>query len=243
MRIGFAKAVHPKDMKTNDYKNIAGVAWNVIDELNNGVSLVNVAVGINNNDLSEIVTRQDMDIRNLKEEYNQLKNQIQKSNTVLSSLLPGYSEALGIAESNNMLSEPFKDESQQDIHLESNIIKQGEDDIVYFKISDDQIESAIEMTRELYIDMVNNKGELSKIIPNGPFEKENSKKGLEFLSINNVEDIILIPIEDHPFWQKIDTDPSYVQEIKDFIKSRLEKGMHTHKKYAHKFTDLKELEN
>ena len=47
----------------------------------------------------------------------------------------------------------------------------------------------------------------------------------------------LVSIDSHPFWQKIDSDPEYREEIILYIQSQLESAIHTHKKYAHQFTD------
>ncbi|NRB62467.1 MAG: hypothetical protein HRU40_05450 [Saprospiraceae bacterium] len=50
---GMGIAVHPKDMKAGDYKNIVGVAWESAEAAS--LNIINVAVGINANDLSEQV--------------------------------------------------------------------------------------------------------------------------------------------------------------------------------------------
>jgi len=58
-------------------------------------------------------------------------------------------------------------------------------------------------------------------------------------SFNVYDNSPLIPIEDHPFWQKIDTDAEYREEIIQFMLSNLENTWHTHRKYVHNFIDLK----
>jgi hypothetical protein len=50
---GFGVAVHPEDMKIGDYAHIVGVAWQ--DAKDQTLNIVNVAVGINSNDLSKKV--------------------------------------------------------------------------------------------------------------------------------------------------------------------------------------------
>ena len=64
---GLAIAKSPDQMQLTDYKNIVGTAW----EASQGqqLSLINVAVGINSNDLSDKVMA-------LQEEMNQLKSQM-----------------------------------------------------------------------------------------------------------------------------------------------------------------------
>lgn len=225
---GFAKAVDPKDMETRDYKKVAGVAWNVLDEITEGLTIVNVAVGINTNDLTEKVAIQEEEIKALREVFDQLSAQVSESNTVLANLLPGYSEALGNSEDIRISQTENAIESKDEKNIGNNIYYPKEDDIIYFEVSNEQIEIAITMAREQYVEMLKDKNQVNKIfIP---------KNGESKSALN---DIVLMPIKDHPFWQKIDNDPSYKEEIIQFIQSGMEKAYHTHKKYAHNFTDLK----
>ena len=59
------------------------------------------------------------------------------------------------------------------------------------------------------------------------------------LTQKEIEKMTVLPLNEHPFWQKIDNDPSYREEIVQLIQSNIEQSFHTHKKYAHKFTHLK----
>ena len=226
--IGFARAVHPKDMKTRDYKKVAGVAWNVIEKITNGLNIVNVAVGINTNDLSEIVAQQEEELRALQEIFSQLEIQVTASNKVLANLVPGYAESIGINKSNERSEVAGKKEDKPEENIENNIYYPQADDIIYFEISKEQIEMAITIAREQYEEMLNDQNQLNKVI---------SPKNGESKDAPN--DIVLIPIKEHPFWQKIDNDPKYEEEVIQFIQSGMEKAYHTHKKYAHNFTDLK----
>ena len=217
----FGRAVHPEDMRTSDYKKVAGVAWTVLSEITSGVSLVNVAVGINSNDLSDVLCKQEEEIKTLKAEMDQL-------NAVLSDLVVGYAEATGY-DVNNGTGEPVKsgnlDAHNHDGH---NLGYSTEDDILYFDISEEQIESAIEMARETYTNMLDNMDLTKSILLD---EKTDS-----YLT---AEGAIMMPIEEHPFWKRIDSDPQYKEDIIRYIKGSFESAMHTHKKYAHKFTDVK----
>ena len=67
---GIGIAVHPKDMSTQDYARIVGVAW----EASNGslINVVNVAVGINTNDIALRVAEQEQSIHQVKQEINHL---------------------------------------------------------------------------------------------------------------------------------------------------------------------------
>ncbi len=239
---GFAKAVHPKDMKTRDYKKVAGVAWSIIKELTEGLSIVNVAVGINTNDLSDVVAKQEEELIALRAVYDQLEKQMTESNSSLASLVPGYAKAMGLTETNIIIKESSNNEEQQLVHEAYEISKHDENDIVYFELSDEQIDAAIEMAREQYTDMLNNKEQMYKLLFNGSNEIEAIKKGLESKSKRtgkSLEDMIFVPIEENPFWQRMDSDPSYKEEIKAFMRTQVKKEIHTHKKYARKFTDLK----
>ncbi len=225
---GFAKAVHPKDMKTRDYKKVAGVAWSNIKEIRENFNIVNVAVGINTNDLCDVVYKQEEELKALQEVYGQLKVQIEQSNSVLANLVPGYAEAAGITESIPRLKGDNNKAAQDKKHIENNITYVDEDNIIYFEISRTHIETAIEMAREQYQQILDDSEQMKKLLFG---EGSKLHKGMD--------DIILLPIEDHPFWQKIDNNPAYKEDIIQLMLSQLEKAFHTHKKYAHKFADLK----
>lgn len=224
---GFGKAVHPEDMKTQDYKKIAGVAWSVLAEIEEGINMVNVAVGINTNDLIDVLYQQEEELIELKEIFKQLENQVLESNRVLANLIPGYAEAMGSNSDSNEL-EDNKIEKSEIVESDFNLAYHNENDIIYFEISEDQIRSAIDMAREQYQEMLNDPNGINKLLTD-----ENN------VGYKGIENMALIPIEEHPFWQKIDSDPEYKNEIVNLIQSKLEKAFHTHKEYAHKFTDLK----
>lgn len=68
---GTGIAVHPSKMTIGDYKKIAGVAWSS-SPLVNGVSIITLAIGINNNDLADQIEKQQQQITLLKEEMNSI---------------------------------------------------------------------------------------------------------------------------------------------------------------------------
>ncbi|MEO9513319.1 MAG: hypothetical protein ABJN84_10815 [Flavobacteriaceae bacterium] len=63
---GMAIAVHPDEMRINDYKRIIGVAWDAYhgDEL---FSYINTAVGINSNDLVQEISQMQMVMNTMQE--------------------------------------------------------------------------------------------------------------------------------------------------------------------------------
>ncbi len=226
---GFGKAVHPDKMTAGDYRNIVGVAWSVMDKIGNDISLVNVAVGINSNDLSTLISKQEEEIKALRSEYSQLKNHVDHSNEVLASLVPGYADAIGI----NAAAVSLEDEhiTKEDAHVHQHddvsIAQTGADDILYFEISREQVETSLEMARETYAQMVADAGDFSSLVLD---EKTNAYM--------NDKGMYMMPLEEHPFWQKIDNDPGYREEVLKYMQNSLEKAFHTHKKYADKFTDF-----
>ncbi|MEW7290839.1 hypothetical protein [Aquimarina sp. 2304DJ70-9] len=226
---GFAKAVNSKDMTTRDYKKIAGVAWLVINKISNDVSLVNVAVGINTNDLSEIVYKQEEELKALRSEYRELKNEVAASNKALINLVPGFAKAIEVNEPN--MSESESDEEYQNQkQSDYNLVRSHEDDILYFDLSKEHIETSIQIARENYKQQLDDNEQIDKMV----FGNTNN-----FKSIRDVQNTALIPIEEHPFWQRMDSDPEYREEITQFMQSTIEKAMHTHQKHEQKFTDIK----
>ena len=225
---GFGRAVHPEDMQTRDYKKIAGVAWSVISEITDGVKLVNVAVGINTNDLSDLIYKLEEQFNTLQSESDQLKTQVEQSNTVLASLVPGYAEAIGLSNSADSPEDAQVPEDDGHAYAEYNVVQSDEDDILYFEISREQIESSIEIARETYQQMIDDAAQANVL-----FSGVNNK------SNGGSENATLIPIKDHPFWQRMDSDPEYKEEVIQYIQTSFKKAMHTHKKHAHKFTDIK----
>ncbi|MCK5210667.1 MAG: hypothetical protein KAQ79_21700 [Cyclobacteriaceae bacterium] len=239
---GFGKAVHPDEMNIRDYKKIAGVAWSVLGNIGDNIHIVNVAVGINTNDLTELVYRQDEKLQELQAEYDHLQIQIEQTNTVLSDLVPGFAEATGFVSENNQAHTFLATDPQNIIEPKKNLAYTNEEDILYFEISREHIESSIEMARETYQEMLSNSHMINSLFvknDNKPLPKDGDIALQTSEPDDELNDISLIPIKDHPFWQKIDSDPDYKEEFIQYMQSTIEKSMHTHKKHAHKFTNLK----
>ena len=248
---GFAKAVRPDQMKIRDYKKVAGVVWSVLAKASETISLVNVAVGINTNDLSDVVRKQEEALLTLQSQYNDLKRQSEATNTVLARLVPGYAEAIGIKDAPAKdapaiaTSEEHKKKDTKDKHF----VEQSEEDVVYFSISREQVEAAIEMARERYTEMLAD-DEIKKFLADNArsqvlkSQQNNRKPNVseDHTITKTIEKQVMIPVEEHPFWTKIDSEPSYREEIIQFVMSKLEKAVHTHRKHIHKFTDLQVAE-
>ena len=227
----FARAVHPDNMNTRDYKKVAGVAWNVIKEITDGLNIVNVAVGINANDMSEQISKQEEELKAMKEVFIQLKSKVTKSNTILASLVPGYEEAIG-AMGNTSVSTIVTTKTEQVEKSENkNIVHPQEDEIIYFEVSREQIETSIELARQQYQQLVSDQYLTSKLLI-----------GKNEIAPDDLKSSELTAIRNPTLWEKMDTDPEYKEENIRFIQANLKKAYHTHKKYASKFTNLKVME-
>ncbi|RLD73932.1 MAG: hypothetical protein DRJ07_20185 [Bacteroidetes bacterium] len=158
---GFGTAVHPDKMKISDYKKIVGVAWSSAEEAN--INVVNVAVGLNTNDLSTVILGQE-------EKINSLQEQIDQTNTVLGELVPGYKEAVNKdilpdkIISTNTIKE--KEESHNKIfHDDANILKPTADEIIYIETSREELLEALDHAKDTYL-------ESGKSIDDHPFWKK-----------------------------------------------------------------------
>jgi hypothetical protein len=225
---GYARAVHPEDMKSSDYRRIAGVAWNVMETIAPGASLVNVAVGLNTNNMSDLVYRQEQEIAALQDEYTKLNDQFIQTNAILSELVPGFAEAAGLDPDDIHIHDNSGNINDENQHPEDNLAYSDGDDILYFEISREQVESAIDAARETYVQILEDKEKIAEL-----FIDEETRELL------NSKDYLLLPIEEHPFWNRIDSDPQYREEIIQYVQETMQKAIHTHKKHAHKFTDIK----
>ena len=145
---GFGVGVHPDEMKIADYKKIVGVAWSVAEGGN--IKYVNLAVGLNTNDLSNIVLEQE-------EKLNQLQHKIAETNSVLSELVPGFKEALN--EDQYISTHPHEDDYivkeedhyKESVYDEGMILTPDADDIIYIEVSREQMLEAIEQAKTAFL--------------------------------------------------------------------------------------------
>ncbi len=233
----FARAVHPKDMKTRDYKHVAGVVWNIISE-NSGISIVNVAVGININDLSEVVYQQEEELNAIKAIADQLQIQMEQSDTVLAQLVPGYAEATGI--STNLKSNQHQESTfaHKDEENTGNVIDGTAygNEIVYFEIPDELLKQGIALARQVTMEALDDESSINKLLAQYEADPSkvntiNSKRGIAKKAKKD--------LNDDPFWQKMDTNPAYKEEILQLVKSSVNKAYHTHKKDMNNFNEFK----
>ena len=72
---GTGIAVSPNDIKVNQYQNIVGIAWSN-SYVNNGVSTINMAIGLNANDMANLAVQQEKKITALENKFNSLEQRL-----------------------------------------------------------------------------------------------------------------------------------------------------------------------
>jgi hypothetical protein len=85
---GLGIAVSPDKIRPDQYSRIVGTAWSASDSLQ--VGFVNLAVGLNANDMARLNMVQEEKIRVQENEISALKDQISLMNAVLGQVLPEY---------------------------------------------------------------------------------------------------------------------------------------------------------
>lgn len=83
---GYAKAVNPMKMRTEDYARIVGVAWQAGEAF--PMNLVNVAVGINANDLADRVAQQQRAMEAMQQQMMQMQQQMNQVFALLGQKTP-----------------------------------------------------------------------------------------------------------------------------------------------------------
>jgi hypothetical protein len=144
---GFGTAVHPDKMKITDYKKIVGVAWNVTKGVD--FNFVNLAVGLNTNDLSTVIQKQ-------QQKLEELQGQINRTNEILANLVPGFKEAMedDICITEHTISEKALDKKEKKTtHNEHNhgLLQPNTDDIVYITPTRDQLLESLEQAKAIYL--------------------------------------------------------------------------------------------
>jgi hypothetical protein len=92
---GFGKAIAPKDLTIDMMDKIVGVAWSAGDK--DFLNVVNMEVGLKSNEWvgfiksnKQKIESLNTEIESLKKENELLKNQLDKTNEILSRLVPGF---------------------------------------------------------------------------------------------------------------------------------------------------------
>lgn len=137
------------EMKPADYKKVLGVAW----ETSKGkpLSVVNVAIGLNTNDLAEVVDQQEQQLKAQEEEISQLKAQLNQTHTILAELVPGFSEAVGM-ETDDQTTPALVVDNQQaaTAQEEVQVVHPSGDDIIYYELTDEDIEAGFQLAEDIF---------------------------------------------------------------------------------------------
>jgi len=144
---GFGMAVHPDDMQISDYKKIVGVAWNI--SKGDNFNYVNIAVGLNTNDMSQIIQKQ-------QDKINSLQNQINQTNNLLIKLVPGFKEALGknlVADDSIYTNTSSKEKPNHQQEIDNGIIiSPTEEDIIYITPTREQLIESLNLAQNIYLE-------------------------------------------------------------------------------------------
>jgi len=148
---GAAIAVSPKNMQPDQYQKIVGIAWESNET--NSFSYINVAVGLNANDVARLSLKQQHEIENQKEEINGLKSQINKMNEVLAQLIPNYAASMqmdqNVVSTNTSVISNKK--SQEDNTQKTNTVQsyaQFENITYYYSLTKAQLEEGIALAEK-----------------------------------------------------------------------------------------------
>ncbi len=188
---GFGIAKSPEFMRPQDFKKSLGVAWEGSRE-GEDYGYVNTAIGLNSNALADVVQEQEAKIHELEEK-------MERNNSILAELVPGYAEALNMEQSHPIDHDhdhaveehlPNTTNNVKDLFVESTV-----DQIIYFPIESEHLEESFRVAEEIA-------------------KKEYEKRGID--------------INIHPFWNRIYTDPSYKEEVMHNMATELKYSMHTH---------------
>lgn len=130
---GIGVAVSKDKIASKDIKSIVGVAWEESKDVL-GLNLINVAVGINENDNNLIVQALENKINQQQEEIDVLKLKI---NEILEKLSNQNGETIQEVQVDAIAS------NTQQNHRHYEVIESAESDIVYFEITKKDIENAL----------------------------------------------------------------------------------------------------
>mgnify|MGYP000234314511 CR=1 FL=1 len=130
---GFGIAVSPENLKSSDYQKIVGIAWTSSNSTQ--LNYVNVAVGLNSNDVSRLLVKQEKIIEQQANEMNKLKTRLDKMDIFLAKLDAGYNYDVQYSD----IKTP-ENKNPEDTNYEEN-----EQSIAYSLITEEQLEEGIKI--------------------------------------------------------------------------------------------------
>ena len=165
---GVGMAVSPDNIEPYQYQKIVGIAWP-----NDGLAqygYVNVAVGLNANDVSRMSIKQEKKIFRLETKVDSLENQINRMNAALVQLLPNYATLMQIdpnlttksisTTSNKHNVGSNKQQTSSESSKSDQTDQYTERTVIYGGVTEEQIylgiDAAEQMLKEKGIDISNN---------------------------------------------------------------------------------------
>jgi hypothetical protein len=190
---GLGIAKHPDSMRPEDYKQILGVAWE--GSKKGGLNMIKVAIGLNTNDLTDLVNKQNEQIDAQKQKIDEQQEEIESLKdqmTILADLVPGFREAAGIEDTHEGHDHTTGVLAFEPGSIEQQAIDAAETgEIIMIDITRQHFEEGLELARKKLVDAGAN-------------------------------------LEEHPFWMKIDNDPSYKDSVFKRVKSKMDDTLHYH---------------
>ncbi len=135
---GSGIAVSPENIRSDQFQKIVGIAWSGSDSLL--YNYVNVAIGLNANDVARLSMKQEQKIQEQKTEINSLKEKINLMNAVLAQLVPNYSSLMHNNQQTDT-SSTKTDQSQYDF--------QEERTVIYYEVTKEQILEGISLAENI----------------------------------------------------------------------------------------------
>ena len=140
---GLGTAVSPDDIEPDQYCKIVGTAWSGSDSLD--VGFVNLAVGLNANDMARLNLVQEEKITAQEYQINALEKQLALMNAALEQVLPEYYALMNDGTTKSAQPARIYNDSYQ---------SDGEMTIIYHEISREHIEEGIAMAKQILIDKI-----------------------------------------------------------------------------------------
>jgi hypothetical protein len=150
---GFAKAVHPTHMTAQDFSKIVGVAWS--SSQNDVYNLINVAIGLNDGDISRLASKQSEEIKELSEDVRQLQKEEMDVDAVLSQLIPDYQKTLSSFKNEVELAEVAIQHNHAHVRKPDDAIEISTPDpnsLVYFEFTREHILRSIDLTEKMFVE-------------------------------------------------------------------------------------------
>ncbi|MEP7321786.1 MAG: hypothetical protein ABI761_07695 [Saprospiraceae bacterium] len=134
---GMGKGISPSNLRAEDYDKVVGIAWTPSsDEYYN---IINVAIGLYAGNLNKVIQEQDQLIQNLESEIN-------STNGVLAKMVPGFKEAMGIKNSEQVVNSTastgnFKITGSNSLLMENNL----------YQFTSAQLSETLNLVEKMYI--------------------------------------------------------------------------------------------